>query len=82
MCGVIKNPRKDQLRLPPWSHEDLYVLVLNWTSEIFRSACVLKQRRVWSGLHSGTAGRLLLGLGMAPGEGAAMPLNVSNGPST
>ncbi|GER38206.1 RING finger and transmembrane domain-containing protein 1 [Striga asiatica] len=24
MCGVIRNPRKDRLRLPPRSHEDLY----------------------------------------------------------
>ncbi|OMP02494.1 hypothetical protein CCACVL1_02786 [Corchorus capsularis] len=38
--GVIRNPRKDRLRLPPRSHEDLYVLVQSRTTEIFRSACV------------------------------------------
>ncbi|CAK8565380.1 unnamed protein product [Lathyrus sativus] len=37
---VIRNPRKDRLRLPPRSHEDLYVLVKSRTTEIFRSACV------------------------------------------
>ncbi|KAK8572924.1 hypothetical protein V6N12_028964 [Hibiscus sabdariffa] len=35
--GVIRNPRKYQLRLPPRSHEDLYVLVQSRTTEIFRS---------------------------------------------
>lgn len=57
MCGVIRNPRKDRLRLPPRSHEDLYVLVQSRTSEIFglRAWEQLKQRRVWSGLNSGTA---------------------------
>ncbi|KAK9024366.1 hypothetical protein V6N11_004531 [Hibiscus sabdariffa] len=50
-----RNPRKDRLRLPPRSHEDLYA----------RPA------------------RLLLGPGMAPGEGAAMPrCSAATGPQT
>lgn len=62
MRGVIRNPRKDRLRLPPRSHEDLYVLVQSRTTEIFRHLFSkegaweqLKQRRVWSGLNSGPA---------------------------
>ena len=51
MRGVIRNPRKDRLRLPPRSHEDLYVLVQSRTTEIFRSACVgaaqIKKSLVW-----------------------------------
>ncbi|KAK7375848.1 hypothetical protein VNO78_35161 [Psophocarpus tetragonolobus] len=69
--GVIRNPRKDRLRLPPRSHEDLYVLVQSRTTEIFRSACVgaaqIKKSLVFR------PARLLLDPGMAPGEGAAMP---------
>lgn len=85
MRGVIRNPRKDRLRLPPRSHEDLYVLVQSRTlrSSGLRAWEQLKQRRVWSGLNSGPARRLLLGPGMAPGEGAAMPrCSAAAGPRT
>ncbi|KAI6676086.1 hypothetical protein NL676_036882 [Syzygium grande] len=47
--------RKYQLRLPPRSHEDLYVFVQFRTTEIFRSARVgaAQTKKEESGLNSG-----------------------------
>jgi len=52
---MIRNPRKDRLRLPPRSHEDLYVFVQFRTTEIFRSARVgaAQTKKEESGLNSG-----------------------------
>lgn len=73
MRGVIRNP--DRLRLPPRSHEYLYVLVQSRTrSSGLRAWEQLKQRRVWSEFRPGLPARLLLGPGMGPDEGGAMPL--------
>ncbi|KAG6384682.1 hypothetical protein SASPL_155539 (mitochondrion) [Salvia splendens] len=58
MCGVIRNPRKDRLRLPstvPRRSLRTCSSPGQVRSSGLRAREQLKQRRVWSGLNSGTA---------------------------